>query len=69
MRNHELNHYLDKLGTKVQSIISKNEEEMLSAYKSHFFKVKNELEEFKKLSEDHANSSSSFMEKIQVLER
>ena len=69
MRNHELNHYLDKLGSKVQGIINKNEEEMLNAYKNHFFKVKNQLEEFKRLSEDQANSSSSFMEKIQVLER
>jgi hypothetical protein len=41
MRNHELNHYLDKLGSKVQGIINKNEEEMLNAYKNHFFKVKN----------------------------
>lgn len=69
MRNHELNHYLDRLGTKVQTIISKNEEEMLTAYKSHFFKVKNQLEEFKRLSQNQADSSSSFIEKIQVLEK
>jgi DNA repair exonuclease SbcCD ATPase subunit len=65
----ELIHYLDNLGDKVAGVIEHNEAEIFTAYKKHFARVKKELEEFKKHSEAQANSSNTYLEKIDRLEK
>ena len=69
MAYRQLNDYIDVLDSKVSRLIEKHEAEFLVAYRNHVQKVREEMEELRNKTINHAKNSLSQTEQIEGLEK